>query len=268
MKKIFILSLGLIPLSLNAQVIGEQRSILSLTSSCYQKKPDIFGSSVLIAASAFAEKSQIGIYGENRFMVKPLSPVRVVMCMPVGKGGIAFSGNYLGVNWMHLYGLSAGHGLKLTNKLGIGLKIDGGIFSVSHAEKLKMIGYQGGIIYQLSEKTIGGFHFSNKRYLLSNKFNSPPGSYAVNAGIGHQINPSIFISCEIIKETDKPVSIAPNLSWNMNSVINLKAGLMPPLNDGYIGIGWDRKKQGFFIGISSHAYLGFSGAISYTYEIK
>ncbi len=268
MKKIFILSLGLIPLSLNAQVIGEQRSILSLTSSGYQKKPDVFSSAALIASSAFAEKSQVGIYGENRFMVKPLSPIRFAMCMPVGNGGISFSGNYLGVNGMHLYGLSAGHGLKLTNKLGIGLKIDAGIFSVSNAEKLKTIGYQGGIIYQLSEKTIGGFHFSNKRYLLSNKFNSPPGAYAVNAGIGHQINPSIFISCEIIKETDKPVAIAPNLSWIINSAINLKAGLMPPMNDGYIGIGWNRKKQGFFIGISSHAYLGFSGAISYIYDIK
>jgi hypothetical protein len=268
MKKLFILSLGLIPLLLNAQIIGEQRSILSLTSTCYQKKPDVFGSSTLIAASAFADKSQIGFYGENRFMVKSHSPVRFAMCVPVGKGAVSFSGNYLGANEMHLYGLSAGHGLKLTNKLGIGLKIDAGIFSVSHAEKLKMIGYQGGIIYQLSEKTIGGFHFSNKRYLMSNKFNIPPGSYAVTAGIGHQINPSIFISCEIFKETDKPVSIAPNMSWNINSAINLKAGLMPPLNDGYIGIGWNRKKQGFFIGISSHAYLGFSGAISYVYDIK
>jgi len=268
MKKIFILTLGLLSQSLKAQVIGEQRSILSLTSSCYQKKPDVFGSSTLIAASAFAEKSQIGIYGENRYMVKPLSPFRVAMCMPIGKGGISFSGNYLGVNGMHLYGLSAGHGLKLTNKLGIGLKIDAGIFSVSHVEKLKMIGYQGGIIYHLSDKTIGGFHFSNKRYLLSNKLNSPPGTYAVTAGIGHQVNPAIFISCEIIKETDKPVAIAPNLSWILNSAINLKAGLMPPMNDGYIGIGWNKNKQGFFIGISSHAYLGFSGAISYMYDIK
>jgi hypothetical protein len=146
--------------------------------------------------------------------------------------------------------------------------MDLGIFSFDKTENLKMIGYQTGMRYQLSEKTIVGFHFSNKRFLKFNNGASLPGLYTINAGIGHQINQSINISCEILKETDKPISITPSLCWELNSVVFIKTGIVPPMNNGYIGLGWKVKKQDFFIGISSHSYLGFSGSISYTYDIK
>jgi hypothetical protein len=146
--------------------------------------------------------------------------------------------------------------------------MDLGIFSFDKTENLKMIGYQTGMRYQLSEKTIVGFHFSNKKFLRFNNGVILPGLYTINTGIGHQINQSIHISCEVLKETDKPIAISPSLHWEANSIFFMQIGIVPPMNDGYIGLGWKVKKQDFFIGISSHAYLGFSGSISYQYEFK
>jgi hypothetical protein len=268
MKLLLIFMLGGMPYLLIAQGFDGSRTIVSLTSSNYQKQPNAFASANLIAASAFSDKQQIGIYAENRFMMHRLSNVHVALTIPVNKGAWAFSGNYLGTNGLFIYGISAGNGIKLTDKLGIGVKMDLGIFSFDKTENLKMIGYQTGMRYQLSEKTIVGFHFSNKRYLKLKNGGSLPGLYAINAGIGHQINQSINISCEMLKESDKPIAIAPSLRWEANSVVYIQAGIVPPINDGYIGLGWNVKKQDFFIGISSHSYLGFSGSLSYVYEIK
>ena len=268
MKLLLIFMLGGMPCLLKAQVFDGSRTIVSITSSNYQRQPTVFASANLIAASSFADKPQVGIYAENRFMMHRLSNVHVALTIPVNKGGWAFSGNYLGTNGLFIYGISAGNGIKLTDKLGVGLKMDLGIFAFSKTENLKALGYQGGMRYQLSEKTIVGFHFSNKRYLKLNNGGSLPGLYAINTGIGHQINQSINISCEILKETDKPIAIAPSLRWEANSVVYIQTGIVPPMNNGYIGLGWKVKKQDFFIGISSHSYLGFSGSLSYMYEIK
>lgn len=260
--------LGWMPFLLGAQVFDGSRTIVSLTSSNYHKQPSSFASANLIAAAACIEKSKIGIHAENRFMMQQLSQIHVALSMPANKGGWAFSGNYLGANGLFIYGLSAGNGMKLTEKLSVGLKLDIGVLSFGKTENLKTVGYQTGMRYQLSEKTIVGFHFSNKKYLKLNNGVSLPGLYTINTGIGHQINQSINISCEILKETDKPIAISPSVYWEANSMVFLQIGIVPPMNNGYIGLGWKVKKQDFFIGISSHAYLGFSGSISYQYEIK
>jgi hypothetical protein len=268
MKILFTILLGLLHFLGESQIVGEMQSILSLTNTSYQpKKQNAFACANMIAASSFGAKPQVGIHLENRFATKGLSNTRFAYFLPKNKGGFAFSGFLAGTGPMNVIGVSAGHGIRLTEQLGVGLKIETGIASLSQGDRYVRVGYQTGIIYQLSEKTSCGVHFGNNRFVKSAKENILAGYYSLHAGIGHQLNTSIFIACELLKETNKPVSLSPSMIWSIGEIIQIQAGLTPPLNTGNVGMGWRFKKDVFLVAFSSHPSLGFSGAITLTHEL-
>jgi hypothetical protein len=267
MKILFTILLVLLALLGRCQVVGEMRSIVSLTNSSYQqKKQGVFACSNMIAASAFANNAQVGLHLENRFMTKGLSNIRFAYLLPKNKGGFAFGGYLAGTGPINVIGVSAGKGIRLTEQLGVGLKIETGMASWNQGEKYVRIGYQTGMIYQVSEKTSCGIHFGNNRFIKSVKENILPGYYSLHGGIGHQLNTSIFIACELLKETNKPVSLSPSMTWSLGEIIQLQAGLSPPINTGYVGVSWTLKKNLFSVAFSSHPSLGISGAITLAHE--
>lgn len=268
MKILITLLLILLKLFAKSQVVGEMRSIGSITNTSYQqKKQQVFACANLIAASAFADKPQIGVYLENKFATKGLSNMRFAYFHPKNNGGFAFAGYLAGTGPMNAMGISAGHGIKLSDQLGIGLRIESGMASWKQGEKYVRVGYQVGMIYQVSEKTSCGIHFGNNRFVKSAKENILPGYYSFHAGIGHQLNTSIFIACELFKETNKSVSLSPSMIWSIGKTMQLQAGLSPPMNTGNVGIGWRFKKEVFSMSFSSHHFLGFSGAITISHEL-
>jgi hypothetical protein len=268
MKILFTLLLVLLELLGRSQVVGEMRSIGSLTNTSYQKNnQQVFACANMIASSALAVKPMVGMYLENRFATKGLSNMRFAYFLPKNKGGFAFAGYLAGTGPMNTVGISAGHGIRLTEQLGVGLKIETVMASWNQGEKYVRVGYQTGMIYQVSEKTSCGIHFGNHRFIKSAKENKLSGYYSLHAGIGHQLNSSIFIACELLKETNKQVSLSPSMIWSIGEIIQIQAGLTPPLNTGNVGMGWRFKKDLFLVSFSSHLSLGFSGAITLTHEL-
>ena len=250
-----------------AQINSELRPIASLTTSAYEvDEKELFASSQLIASSAFALKSQLGAYVENRFMVNAMNNMRFAFLLPTEKGGISFGGQLRGSNGFTSATLNIGYGMRLSENFGIGAKLEGAKTTWPGRISMTRIGYQAGLLYHLPNNTSIGIHISNNRFLRKFKNSQLPGYYVVQTGIGKKINQYLYAICELIKESDKPILVIPTIDWKINELFRLKAGISPPLNMGSVVLGWKLKKENLSLAFSSHSYLGFSSGISITHD--
>jgi hypothetical protein len=252
-----------------SQVEGTTVSMVSMSAMAYQDlEQDLFSSLKIISSVANIKKIQAGIYCENRFMIKGMAKAQATFCLPLKKAGIGMAVDYQGLIKMNFIGFSGGYGMKITNKMNVGLKVETGRSKYTLYKNNLLIGYQTGFIYKATEKTQFGVHLT-KRYLpsLSRSINQN-GSYIINAGIGHIVNEKVFISCEVIKVKNINAYISPYINWYVGDLFHLQGGILQPLNTGYIGLGWNTTKRNISFSFASHSHLGLSGSISLVNEFN
>jgi len=269
MKSLMMCVLVLSAIKGFSQVDGTTVSMVSISAMAYQDiEQDLFSSLNIISSAANIKKIQAGIYCENRFMIKGMVKAQASVCMPLKKAGIGIAVDYQGLNKMNFLGFSGGYGMKITNKMNVGLKVETGRSKYTHDKNNLLIGYQTGFIYKATEKTQFGVHLTN-RYLPSlSKSINHNGFYMINAGIGHIINQTVFISCEVIKLKNINAYISPYINWHVGDLFHLRGGILQPLNTGYIGLGWKTTKRNIAISFASHSHLGLSGSISLVNEFN
>ena len=92
-----------------SQFDGSSTSIISLSGLAYQNiEQDVFSSMNIISSISTIKKKQVGIYSENRFMIKGLAKVQGVLTIPSKKSGFGMQVEYQGINNMNFAGIAAG----------------------------------------------------------------------------------------------------------------------------------------------------------------
>lgn len=252
-----------------SQVEGITVSMVSMSATAYQDiEQDLFSSLNIISSAANIKKIQTGIYCENRFMIKGMAKAQATICFPLKKTGFVIAVDYQGLNKMNFIGLSGGYGMKITNKMNVGLKVETGRSKSTLDYNDLLIGYQTGFIFKSTEKTQVGLHLTKRYHPSLSRSIKNTGSYMINAGIGHVINEKVFISCEIIKIKNTSAFISPYVNWHIGELFQLQFGLLQPLNNGYIGLGWKTGKSNMVLSFASHSHLGLSGSIRLVNEFN
>jgi len=252
-----------------SQLDGSITSIISLSALAYQHiEQDVFSSMNIISSISTIKKKQAGIYSENRFMIKGLTKVQFALTLPLKKSGFGMQLNYQGTNNMNFAGIASGYGMQIGKMMSTGLKIEAGRTTLPEGDNIYMIGYQVGCKVNASEKTQLGFHLTRRSFPSVIKTIKQKGIYMINVGIGHTINETLYLSCEIIKVKAIRPTISPFLKWKMTEKIHAHFGMLEPLNTGYIGLGWKAHKKNIILSFASHPHLGLSGSISLSHEFN
>ena len=252
-----------------SQIEGPTFGMVSLSALAYQNvEQDLFSSLNIISSSSNVNKIQFGVYTENRFMTKGLNKIQSALSFPFKKSGAGIMADYQGMNKMNYIGVAGGYGMELSNKINIGLKIEAGRSAYPSGNKSYLIGYQTGFIFKANEKTQFGLHLTNRFFFFPTKSLNKPGTYIINAGIGHTLNEMLYLSCEIIKAKNTNTYISPYIKWHINNSLQLHGGVLSSLNTGYIGLGWKKSTEFINLSFASHNYLGISGSISIVHEFN
>jgi len=252
-----------------SQVEGTTINMISMSALAYQDiEQDVFSSLNIISAAAHVKKTQIGMYCENRFMVKGMGKAQAAFCFPLKKAGVGMTADYQGMNKMNFIGVSGGYGMYVSNKISLGLKIESGRVIYPSGNKNYLIGYQAGFIVKANEKTQLGVHLTERLFPTVSKSLSHPGLYIINAGIGHSINKMVYLSCEIIKIKNTTAYVSPYIKWHMNESFHLQGGILEPLNSGYIGLGWKKNNGNINFSFATHSHLGLSGSLNLVHEFN
>lgn len=151
---------------------------------------------------------------ENRFLLKDINSINLLIALPAPSGNFAihtdFTGNIQNINSRVAIAFSK----RLSEKLYSGLQIDllTSRFSENNNSYKCEAGFELGIIYRFSDITSAGIHVANPYNLIFSKNNNNPlENICIRGGIHTKYNQYFIVALEA--------------EYRNNSKLNLKAGV-------------------------------------------
>lgn len=207
------------------------------------------------------------VYAEKRFQLQELNLYNVVLCLPLHFGGIGLSANYFGTTEYNETQLGIGYG-KALGKIDIGMQINFHSLRIAGYGKDNLFNFEAGAILHISEQVYAGLHVYNPTGSKFGKNQLEKLASAYSTGLGYEASEKVFISAEIIKEEDKPVSIHTGIQYVFAKRVFARVGLYTETTNLYFGVGL--KWNSFRVDITAlyHPQLGFTPGLLLVLEGK
>lgn len=250
------------------QSIQQSEHIIPLSLGAYRiKNTSSFTPTLRPASGTWTPKKAMGIYAENRFMLRQLADMQGMVNIPVHSALLSFSGHYRGTRFLSTQSIGTGLGLKLSPRLSTGIRISSHWMKISSISPIHAMVVEGGLIHNINEKVLWGVHI-RKKINTNNMQKTSVEKPQLIAGIGYTLNKHLFLAYEFSAASTHQMNSAVGLEWWATDKIHFRAGLNKPLSELYITAGKKGKREMVSIGLSSHALLGYSGALLLEYEFQ
>lgn len=218
------------------------------------------------AAGTFTPKKMIGIYAENRFMLKQIANIQGAFNIPVQSVLLSLSGQYQGTRFLSTQSIGTGIGLKLSPRLSTGIKISSHWLKVNSVSPIHTMIVDGGLLYRINDKILWGMQIrTGTRINKTQKMSSEKPQLI--AGVGYSLNKQLFIAFETSASSMNELNVMAGVEWRATDKIHFRGGINKPLSNFFIAAGNKGKHETISIGFSTHAVLGYSGAILIEYAL-
>lgn len=235
----------------------------------YERKlTDAIIGNQLVAQAIYAAQPFISLHLENAYSIHQSTAAGVAMILPAKNNAITAGLFTAGISSFRNWSFNIGDAMHIQKDLSVGLKLIASSTHIKNNKSLINLGYQLGMTYKISDATHCHLHFNNVRPINTTFNDNIQGIYQIHAGVAQQINPDLLVSIELDQTKGSPISLSPGILWNIQTNIQLLAGLKPLPGEVFTGIGWKRKNNHLLLLLSHHPYLGKSLAIRYTLEKK
>jgi hypothetical protein len=215
------------------------------------------------AALASIRKFSVGGYGERRFLLNELGSYRMAIALPIASSVFGFTATYSGSSLYNesVCGLAYGRSL---GKIDMGMQFNYIMVKASGYGRSSGLNMEAGVIAHLTDRLQTGIHVFNPFPIdtkAADKF-----SFLYAAGFGYDVSDQFFISAEIKKTADEPVTINTGFQYAFEKKLFVRAGIASATSSFCFGLGflWN----GFRIDalVSTHPQLGMSPAIMILYN--
>ena len=274
--RILILLL-LFPFSALSQVLHQPVASPYLGLGAYSiSQADVFSFTSNQAALAQIKNATAGVYGERRFLLSELNYYSAAIAIPTSSGNFGLQAGYFGFSEYNETQLGLAYARKLGSKVDIGVQFDYNSLQIASYGKSSAINFQIGTLMHLSEKLHAGFHAYNP---VGGKFGNDKQEKLASvytAGLGYEASDKFFVSAEILKEENKPVTVNGGIQYKFLPQLLARAGVSTATSTIYAGIGLQLKSFRLDITTSHHPQLGvtpgllliFNGKSKATTEIE
>lgn len=251
----------------HGQTLQQGEQIIPLSLGAYRIENNAaFITAHRPAAGTFTPKKTIGIYGENRFMLKQIANIQGALNIPVQSVLLSFSGQYHGTRFLSTQSIGTGIGLKLSPRLSTGIKISSHWLKINSISPIHTMIVDGGLLYKINDKILWGLHIRTSSTI--NKTQKMPSEKPqLIAGIGYSLNKQLFIAFETSASSMNELQATAGVEWWATDNIHFRGGINKPLSNFFITAGNKGKRETISIGFSTHAVLGYSGAILFEYAL-
>lgn len=199
----------------------------------------------------------VGIYGESRFLLAASSLYTSAVAIPTKNGNFAMSIIYTGFKNFSESEIGLAYARKLGNKVDIGVQFNYYQYRVPLYAGGTAVNFEIGAIVHLTDKLNVGMHVYNP---VGGDFGKTDekltATYSV--GVGYDMSENFFVSTEIIKEENFPVSINAGLQYHFMRQFFVRAGVATATSTWYAGVGISWSKLRLDITGSYHPQLGLS----------
>lgn len=247
---VWLLCVFVIPLYPCSQVLRKPCAAIYGMGAYSIRQADVFSFCSNQASLAQIKYTTAGIYGERRFLLEALSDYHgaVAVVSPAGNFGVKMRSYGAAAYRETQFGLA--HARKMGNKLDIGIQFNYNNIAIPGYGTASEITIECGAVFHLSEQLHTGIHVSNPAASML--------PFVVAMGIGYEASDLFFISGEIIKEEDQPVSINLGLQYKLLDRLIARGGLSAATSSTSLGIGFIWEKMRIDIISSHHPQLGIT----------
>ncbi|MET0393116.1 MAG: hypothetical protein ABW019_08230 [Chitinophagaceae bacterium] len=229
---------------------------------------DVFSFTANQASLATLKSTTAGVYGERRFLLAALSSYTAAAALPTSSGNFGLKAGY------HGSGLYNETQLGLAYARGLGKRVDAGVqfnyngIRMAGYGNASAISFEAGAVLHLSDLLHAGIHVNNP---VGGKFGKAqqeklPAIYT--AGIGYEASELFFISMEVVKEEDQPVTVNAGMQYTFLRVLLARAGVSTGVSSAWLGVGLLWKTFRLDVTASYHPQLGITPGLLLIFQAK
>jgi len=246
-------------------VAGARASGMASTGLTLQDSWAVFNNP---AASGGLTNMSVGLFYENRFLMKETGYGAMSFTTPLLGGNLNFGFSHFGFSLFQSDKFALGFSQQLFKDFYLGLQAN--YFSVRQSDyygNLNAVSFEAGILSKPNENlTIGAYIFNplNTSYFEDQNLKMP---VALRLGFSYVFSKSLLLAVETGKAINGYTPIfKTGIEYSINDQFYLRTGVaMAPIEYSF-GLGYISNKLGFDMAFSYHEVLGSTPKISVNYE--
>ncbi len=247
-----------LPLCGVSQVLRQPLSAIYPGLGAYSmQQEDVFSYLNNQAVLAEIKKTAIGIYGERRFSLAATSLYAATVAIPTKNGNFGINIIYTGFKNFTENQAGLAYALSLGKKVDVGVQFNYYSYNVPSYARDAAINFEIGAIVHLTDKLNIGMHVYNP---VGGNFTKTDEKLtaAFTLGLGYDMSDNFFVSTEIVKEENFPVSINAGFQYRFMHQFFVRAGIVTATSTWYTGVGVSWGNFRLDVTGSYHPQLGLS----------
>ncbi|MCH2197454.1 MAG: hypothetical protein MK081_01625 [Flavobacteriales bacterium] len=210
-----------------------------------------------------------GAFYQSRFSLQELSTAGFGAAIPAAGGVFGLSYVRYGYTAYREQRVGLAYARTLGEKLDVGVQFDYiGIFLGGSYGSSSSFTFQGGAIYQASEKIEIAFHVFNPVRAALAEFNDERLPVVLRAGASYLFSERVAIRGEVRKHIDYDPSLAIGLEYELIENLFLRGGVSGAPSRFAFGAGYRLGALQLDISSGYNEVLGYSPQLSFTYHGK
>jgi len=220
------------------------------------------------AAMSDSDKASLGIFYENRFLLRETGFGAIAFATPLLNGNLGVGVTHFGFELFQRNRVSVGYSLKLSRFLSMGINVN--YFSVRQSDfysNFNVVNFELGVLTRINEKfSIAARIFNplNFSYFENDDLKMP---VSIELGFSYLFSKSLLLAIETGKAINEKIPVFKSgIEYNINQYFDFRIGLsLVPLEYTF-GIGYKIHGFGFDMAFIYHQILGITPNISINYE--
>jgi len=219
------------------------------------------------AGMAFYDRTAVGIYYENRFLIKEMASQTGAFSIKTKYGMLGATIGYSGDANYNTTKAGLAYALKFGNRFSAGIQLD--YIATTLGEeygKRNNITFDAGIMVKITEQFTFGAHTFNPMHVKLSDYNNESIPTTVNAGFGYTFSDKLLLTAEAFKNSEYPMEFRSGVEYKLGRIAYARIGLST--NPARYTFGFSLEMKNFTLDLSSsvHAQLGYSPQFSMQYS--
>jgi hypothetical protein len=222
------------------------------------------------AGMASYNEMAVGIYGENRFLLKELSQGAFGFVMPVKKAGVfGISYNYFGYSLYQESKAGLSYAMAFGKRISAGVQLD--YINLHQGEdygNANIFTFEVGVRAELIKNLILGVHVYNPIHVKISKYGPERVPVIFKAGLAYNFSDKAIIAIETEKDLSNKARFRAGVEYHVVKPVYLRIGIGTAPYTNSFGLGLEFGAFKADISASRHQVLGFSPQLSLSYSFK
>jgi hypothetical protein len=218
------------------------------------------------AGMAFYDKTGVGIYFENRYLVKENGSQAGAFTLKTKYGMLGATVAYSGDANYNTTQAGIAYALKFGDRFAAGIQLDYiGTKLGENYGKHNNVTFDAGIMVKITDQFTFGAHAFNPMHVKLSEYNNERIPTILNAGFGFTFSEKLLITAEAYKNSELPMELRTGAEYKLGNVAYARIGLSTNPASYTFGFGIVMKNFTLDLSSSVDSRLGYSPQVSMQY---